>query len=93
MRRLKTEREVIDFVDGLTPDEAKAILQTFNGSPEVMRLLRAEGVVVEIVRKRRARRAAPPRRPGGKRRKDPGSNGDALTMGEFLALDVGEERW
>lgn len=92
MRTLKSEREVIDFVNGLTPDEAKAILQTFNSSPEVMRLLRAEGVVVEIVRKRRARRAAPPKRTGRKGRKDTGSNDDALTMGEFLALDLGKQR-
>ena len=92
MRRLKTEREVIDFVNSLTPDEAKEILRAFNGYPEVMRLLRAEGVVVEIVRKRRARRAAPPRHPGRKGRKDPGTDDDVLTMGEFLALDLGKQR-
>ena len=85
MRTLKTEREVIDFVSSLTPDEAKAILEMFYESPEIMRALRTEGVVMKIA-KRRARRAAPSKHTGSKG----GSKGGALTMGEFLALDLGE---
>lgn len=47
IKKLRTRREVIDFMHTLSPDEARAILQVLNGSPEIMKVLRTKGLFVK----------------------------------------------
>ena len=54
VKKLETEREVLDFVATLSLDEAREILKALEGDPELMEALTAKGLMVNFVKRRRS---------------------------------------